>query len=147
MQRGRRLAFDFGDVRIGVAVSDQDSIMATPVVTLLTKREDLWDRVFDLLAEYEPIQLYVGRPVHLSGNESDSTTKAELFASELRERFDVEVTMVDERLSTVTAQRSMREAGLSTRDSKGVLDQAAAIAILEMALDLEKSRTKREESE
>lgn len=147
MQRGRRLAFDFGDVRIGVAVSDQDSILATPVVTLLTKREDLWDRVFDLLAEYEPIQLYVGRPVHLSGNESDSTAKAELFASELRERFDVEVTMVDERLSTVTAQRSMREAGLSTRDSKGVLDQAAAIAILEMALDLEKSRTKREESE
>ncbi len=147
MQRGRRLAFDFGDVRIGVAVSDQDSIMATPVETLLAKREDLWDRIFDLLAEYEPVHVYVGRPVHLSGNESDSTTKAELFASEFRERFDVEVTMIDERLSTVSAQRSMREAGLSTRESKGAIDQAAAVAILEMALDLEKSQAKRDAGE
>ena len=121
--------------------------MATPVVTLLTKRVDLWDRIFDLLAEYEPIHLYVGRPVHLSGNESDSTTKAELFASELGERFDVVVTMVDERLSTVSAQRSMREAGLTVRESKGAIDQAAAVAILEMALDLEKSRAKRDVGE
>jgi putative Holliday junction resolvase len=147
MQRGRRLAFDFGDVRIGVAVSDQDSIMATPVVTLLAKREDLWDRIFDLLAEYEPIHVYVGRPVHLSGNESDSTAKAELFASELHERFDIDVTMIDERLSTVSAQRSMREAGLTARESKGAIDQAAAVAILEMALDLEKSKAKREAGE
>lgn len=147
MQRGRRLALDFGDVRIGVAVSDQDSIMATPVVTLLAKREDLWDRIFDLLAEYEPIHVYVGRPVHLSGNESDSTAKAELFASELHERFDIDVTMIDERLSTVSAQRSMREAGLTARESKGAIDQAAAVAILEMALDLEKSKAKREAGE
>ena len=147
MQRGRRLAFDFGDARIGVAVSDQDSILATPVETLQTKREDLWDRIFDLLAEYEPVHVYVGRPVHLSGNESDSTTKAELFASEFRERFDIEVTMIDERLSTVSAQRSMREAGLTARESKEAIDQAAAVAILEMALDLEKSKAKRGASE
>ena len=147
MQRGRRLAFDFGDARIGVAVSDQDSILATPVETLQTKREDLWDRIFDLLAEYKPVHVYVGRPVHLSGNESDSTTKAELFASEFRERFDVEVTMIDERLSTVSAQRSMREAGLTARESKEAIDQAAAVAILEMALDLEKSKAKRGASE
>lgn len=147
MQRGRRLAFDFGDVRIGVAVSDQDSILATPVETLLAKREDLWDRIFDLLAEYEPVHVYVGRPIHLSGNESDSTAKAELFAAEFRERFDVEVTMIDERLSTVSAQRSMRQAGLTVRESKGAIDQAAAVAILEMALDLEKSQTKRDAGE
>lgn len=147
MQRGRRLAFDFGDVRIGVAVSDQDSILATPVETLLAKREDLWDRIFDLLAEYEPVLVYVGRPIHLSGNESDSTTKAELFASELRERFDIEVIMIDERLSTVSAQRSMRQAGLTARESKSAIDQAAAVAILEMALDLEKSKAKRDAGE
>lgn len=147
MQRGRRLAFDFGDVRIGVAVSDQDLILATPVETLLAKREDLWDRIFDLLAEYEPVHVYVGRPVHLSGNESNSTAKAELFAAEFRERFDVEVTMIDERLSTVSAQRSMREAGLSARESKGAIDQAAAVAILEMAMDQEKSQARRDSSE
>lgn len=140
MQQGRRLAFDYGDVRIGVAVSDRDSILATPVETLLTKREDLWDRIFDLLAEYEPVHVYVGRPIHLSGRESDSTTKAEAFAQEFRERFDVDVTMIDERLSTVSAQRSLREAGRSTRDSKSAIDQAAAMEILEMALDFEKAK-------
>lgn len=147
MQPGRRLAFDYGDVRIGVAASDRDSILATPVETLLTKRDDLWDRIFDLLAEYEPVHLYVGRPVHLSGNESDSTSKAEAFAKELRERFDIEVSMIDERLSTVSAQRSLREAGLSTRDSKNAIDQAAAVAILELAIDVEKSKAKRDSHE
>ena len=147
MQKGRRLAFDYGDVRIGVAVSDPDCILATPVVTLSTKGEDLWDHVFALLAEYEPVRVYIGRPVHLSGNASDSTLKAELFAQEFRERFDVEVIMIDERLSTVSAQRSMREAGRTTRESKGTLDQAAAVTILEMALGVEKSMGERDTDE
>lgn len=147
MQRGRRLAFDFGDVRIGVAVSDPDLILATPVETLLAKREDLWDRIFNLLAEYEPVHVYVGRPVHLSGNESDSTTKAELFAAEFRDRFDVEVTMIDERFSTISAQQLMREAGLSTRESKAGIDQLAAVTILEMAMDIEKSNARRHGNE
>lgn len=147
MEKGRRLAFDFGDVRIGVAVSDRDSILATPVVTLEAKKMDLWDRIFDLLAEYEPVHVYVGRPIHLAGHESESTVKAELFASELRERFDLDVTMIDERLSTVSAQRSMREAGKSSRDFKAAIDQAAAVAILEMALDIEKAEAKRDSGE
>jgi putative Holliday junction resolvase len=142
MQKGRRLAFDYGDVRIGVAVSDPDCILATPVETLSTRREDLWEHVFNLLAEYEPVRVYIGRPVHLSGNSSESTSKAEMFAEEFRERFDIEVMMVDERLSTVSAQRSMREAGRTTRESKGAIDQAAAVAILELALDVEKSKGK-----
>ena len=140
MEIGRRLAFDFGDVRIGVAVSDRDCILATPVVTLEARKIDLWDRVFDLLAEYEPIRVYVGRPIHLAGHVSESTAKAELFASELRERFDVEVTMVDERLSTVSAQRALRDAGRSSRNFKGAIDQAAAVGILELALSLEKAK-------
>lgn len=144
MQRGRRLAFDFGDVRIGVAVSDPDSVLATPVETLLTKRGDLWDRIFDLLAEYEPVEVFIGRPVHLSGNESPSTDKAEIFAAQFGERFDVHVTLIDERLSTVSAQRLMRQAGVSARDSKSTIDQMAAVAILEMALENEKAKAKRE---
>jgi putative Holliday junction resolvase len=144
MQRGRRLAFDYGDIRIGVAVSDPDSILATPVETLLTKREDLWEHIFDLLAEYEPVIVYVGRPVHLSGNESESTSKAVLFAEQFRERYDVEVMMIDERLSTVSAQRSMREAGRTTRESKDAIDQAAAVEILEMAMDIERSKDRRD---
>ena len=145
VQKGRRLAFDYGDVRIGVAVSDRDGILATPVVTLETKKIDLWDRIFDLLAEYEPIELYVGRPVHLAGHESESTTKSELFAKELRERFDLTVTMIDERLSTVSAQRQLREAGRSAKNSRSAIDQAAAVGILELALHTEKNQAKRNE--
>lgn len=142
LRKGRRIAFDYGDARIGVAVSDRDGILATPVVTLETRKPDLWDRIFGLFAEYEPIEIYVGRPVHLAGHDSDSTTKAELFAEALRGRFDLVVTMIDERLSTVSAQRQLREAGRSAKDSRSAIDQAAAVAILESALNLEKNRTR-----
>ena len=140
MRKGRRLAFDYGEARIGVAVSDLDGILATPVLTLDTMKLDLWDRVFDLLAEYEPIELYVGRPVHLAGHASDSTARAELFAKELGERFDLTVVLVDERLSTVSAQRQLRAAGRSARQSRSVIDQAAAVGILELALSMERNR-------
>jgi len=145
MRKGRRIAFDYGDVRIGVAVSDGDGILATPVMTLETRKLDLWDQIFDLLAEYQPIEVYVGRPVYLAGHASESTTKAELFAGALRDKFDLVVTMIDERLSTVSAQRQLREAGRSTRDSRSVIDQAAAVGILELALNTEKNQTGRNE--
>lgn len=144
MRKGRRLAFDYGDVRIGVAVSDRDSILASPVTTLEAKKIDLWDRVFDLLSEYEPVEVFVGKPIHMAGHESQSAHKAELFAAELRERFDLEVTLIDERLSTVSAQRQLREAGRSARESKSAIDQAAAVAILEMGLDQIKRSSERE---
>lgn len=145
MRKGRRIAFDYGDVRIGVAVSDGDGILATPVMTLETRKLDLWDQIFDLLAEYEPIEVYVGRPVHLAGHASESTTKAELFAGALRDKFDLVVTMIDERLSTVSAQRQLREAGRSTRDSRSAIDQAAAVGILELALNTEKNQARSNE--
>jgi putative Holliday junction resolvase len=142
MQRGRRLAFDYGDVRIGVAVSDPDSILASPVTTLSTKGLGLWDEIFTLLGEYEPIELFVGRPIHLAGHESPSTSKAELFAKELAQRYDLPVSMIDERLSTVSAQRQLREAGVSSKASKKNIDQAAAVSILNSALDSQKARGK-----
>ena len=143
MTRGRRLAFDFGDVRIGVAVSDPDSILATPVTTLLSKNIGLWDRIFDLLREYEPLEVFVGRPVHLAGHESESTSKAESFAQELRERFDLNVVLIDERLSTVSAQRALKSAGVSSRNAKSSIDQMAAVEILKTGLDILANREKR----
>lgn len=143
MERGRRLAFDYGDVRIGVAVSDRDSILASPVVTLSTKSLDLWEEIFALLGEYEPIALYVGKPVHLGGQKSASTQKAENFAKELAERFDLPVLLIDERLSTVSAQRQLREAGKSSRESRKIIDQGAAVEILNLALETEKSRDRK----
>jgi putative Holliday junction resolvase len=143
VERGRRLAFDYGDVRIGVAVSDRDSILASPVVTLSTKSLDLWEEIFALLGEYEPIALYVGKPVHLGGQKSASTQKAENFAKELAERFDLPVLLIDERLSTVSAQRQLREAGKSSRESRKIIDQGAAVEILNLALETEKSRDRK----
>lgn len=142
MMRGRRLAFDYGDVRIGVAVSDPDSILASPLVTLTTKSPDLWDQIFAILSEYEPIQVFVGRPIHLAGHESESTSKAVFFAQELGERFDLDVMLIDERLSTVSAQRSLKSAGLSSRESKSAIDQMAAVEILNMGLEILTHRAK-----
>lgn len=143
MRRGRRLAFDFGDVRIGVAVSDPESILASPVTTLLAKSVDLWDQISALVTEYEPIEVFVGKPVHLAGHNSASSDKAVEFAGALRERFDLDVQLIDERLSTVSAQRALKSAGVHSRDAKLTIDQMAAVGILSMGLEILANRAKR----
>lgn len=142
VDRGRRLGFDYGDVRIGVAASDPDSILSSPVTTLLRQSPNFWIEVADLLLEYEPIQVFVGRPIHLAGHQSESTGKAEAFAQELGDRFDLEVILIDERLSTVSAQRTLKSAGVSSRDAKAAIDQMAAVQILTMGLDILINRAK-----
>ena len=80
MQRGRRIAFDYGDVRIGVAVCDPDGILATPLTTLKAVDNKLELEISQILEEYEPIHIYVGKPSHMDGRESDSACKASTFA-------------------------------------------------------------------
>ena len=140
MLRGRRLAFDYGDVRIGVAVCDPDAILATPVVTLRNSDDHLWDQINDLIEEYEPIHIYVGSPKHLSGQSSASMQKAEDFKNLLFEHTGIACSMVDERLSTVGAAKQLRESGMNARESKAAIDQAAAVAILEQAIAIEKRK-------
>lgn len=142
VNRGRRLGFDYGDVRIGVAASDPDSILSSPVTTLTTQSPHFWVEVASLLSEYEPIQVFVGRPIHLAGHESESAVKAEAFAQELRDRFDLEVILIDERLSTVSAQRVLKSAGVSSRDAKAAIDQMAAVEILSTGLEILVNRSK-----
>jgi putative Holliday junction resolvase len=140
MLRGRRLAFDYGDVRIGVAVCDPDAILATPVVTLKNNDEHLWEQIVELIQEYEPIHIYVGAPKHMSGAASASMLKAEEFKELISKRSGILCTMVDERLSTVGAAKQLKESGMNTRESKAAIDQAAAVAILEHALAIEKRK-------
>ena len=140
MLRGRRLAFDYGDVRIGVAVCDPDAILATPVITLKNNDEHLWDQIDEFVKEYEPIHIYVGSPRHLSGAASISMQKAEEFKVGISERYGVACSMIDERLSTVGASRQLKESGLNSRESKAAIDQAAAVAILEQAIAIEKRK-------
>ena len=140
MQRGRRIAFDYGDVRIGVAVCDPDGILATPLTTLKASDNKLNSQIAQIFTEYEPIHIYVGKPLHMDGRESESAVKAEVFAKELSEMTSAPVTLIDERLSTVSATRGMRDSGVNSKDVRASIDQAAAVEILKFALEIEKSK-------
>jgi putative Holliday junction resolvase len=140
MQRGRRIAFDYGDVRIGVATSDADSIICSPLTTLKSSDKSLLKSIAEIFLEIQPIQIFVGRPALLSGKDGAATDKAVAFADVLRGITEIEVIMIDERLSTVSAARNLREAGKSAKDSKDSIDMAAAVGILEFAIDLEKRK-------
>ena len=140
MQRGRRIAFDYGDVRIGVATSDADSIICSPLTTLKSSDKSLLKSITEIFLEIQPIQIFVGRPALLSGKDGAATDKAIAFADVLRGITEIDVIMIDERLSTVSAARNLREAGKSAKDSKDSIDMAAAVGILEFAIDLEKRK-------
>lgn len=137
---GRRIAFDYGDVRIGVAICDRDAILASPLTTLQSKDAKLFDQISLLISEYEPVALYVGEPLNLSGVSSSSAQKARLFADKLSAVFAIPVMMIDERLSTVSATNAMRDSGVNAKEARAKVDMAAAVAILEQAIRLEKAK-------
>jgi putative Holliday junction resolvase len=140
MQRGRRIAFDYGDVRIGVAVSDPDSILSSPLTTLRSDSKSLSKEILAIFEEIEPVQIFVGKPALLSGNSGAASEKAEDFAQSLTALTDVEIVMVDERMSTVSAARNLREAGKNARDAKSSIDMAAAVAILDFGIEIQKRK-------
>lgn len=140
MQRGRRIAFDYGDVRIGVAVSDPDSILSSPFTTLKAADKNLTLEIVQLLADIEPVAIYVGRPSLLSGNDGAATDKVVRFVSLLATITSVPVQLIDERMSTISAARNLREAGRSAKESKNAIDMAAAVAILDFAIEIERRK-------
>jgi putative Holliday junction resolvase len=131
---GRRIAFDYGDVRIGVAVCDPDGILATPLATLQSKDPQIKKQIADLIDEYEPAKIYVGQPKLLSGEDGSAVAKVLVFTEMLTSNFDIPVVLVDERLSTVSAAKQLRESGVNAKDARSVIDAAAAVAILEQGL-------------
>ncbi|MBF4586222.1 MULTISPECIES: Holliday junction resolvase RuvX [Curtobacterium] len=137
MRSGRRLGVDVGRARIGIAVCDRDGLLATPVETV--RRDDSTDlrRILEIADEYDVLELVVGLPLSMSGGDTPSTDDARAFAARIAERRPVR--LVDERLSTVTAQRGLHQAGKNTKKSRSVIDQAAAVIILQHALDHERS--------
>ena len=141
MQRGRRIAFDYGDARIGVAASDQDSILVSPLTTLPAASRNLLKEIAVIFEEISPIQIYVGKPTNLSGVDSTATSKVLNFIEDLKKITETPIILIDERLSTVSASRSLREAGLDSKKSKSIIDMAAAVAILEFAITIEKGRS------
>ena len=140
MQRGRRIAFDYGDVRIGVAISDPDSILCSPLTTLQTTDKKLDSQISAIFQENEPVQIFVGRPALLSGNDGIASEKAIAFAEHLKQFTTVPIELIDERMSTVSAARNLRDSGKNAKESKSSIDMAAAVAILEFALEIEKRK-------
>ena len=144
MLRGVRLAMDVGTVRIGVAKCDPDGMLAVPLETIAAGEHAL-ARAMELIRAQRPIVVYVGNPISLKSAATASTDAAVEFAqalvAEVSRSLDVgalSVRMIDERLSTVSAQRGLHEAGRTHKSSREVIDQAAAIVILEHALESEK---------
>jgi putative Holliday junction resolvase len=142
MRRGVRLALDIGDARIGVASSDPHGILATPVETVRRGPGDL-DRIAALATELEAFEIVVGLPRSLSGGEGPAAVKiretAELVRAKVQEgNSGTAVRLVDERFTTVTAERMLRERGKKGSKRRAVVDQAAAVVILQHALDLER---------
>jgi putative Holliday junction resolvase len=131
---GRRIAFDYGDVRIGVAVCDPDGILATPLATLQSKDPAIKKQIAEFIDEYEPVKFYVGQPKLLSGEDGSAVSKVLAFTQMLTSSFDIPVVLVDERLSTVSASKQLRESGVNSKDARSLIDAAAAVAILEQGL-------------
>ncbi|MBC3986092.1 Holliday junction resolvase RuvX [Streptomyces buecherae] len=141
MRRGRRIAVDVGDARIGVASCDPDGVLATPVETVPGRDVPAARRrLVAIVEEYEPIEVIVGLPRSLRGTEGPAATKVRGFADELaRAVAPVPVRLVDERMSTVTATQGLRAAGVRSKKGRSVVDQAAAVIILQNALETERA--------
>ncbi len=139
MRRGVRLALDWGRARIGVAASDPDGILAHPVETVPAGPAAV-SRIRALVAEYEPIEVVLGLPRNLAGAEGPAAVAMRDVAGDLATALPgVPIRLVDERLTTVTASRQLSGAGRNTRRQRPVIDQAAAVALLETALQHERT--------
>lgn len=139
--RGRRLGIDVGTVRIGVAVCDPDGILATPLETVRRDKTDKHlGRLVKLAGEQDAVEIVVGLPRTLKDRASSSALDAIEVADALAIRVaPTPVRMADERLTTVTAQRSLREAGVRAKGQRQMIDQVAAVGILQNWLDMRRT--------
>ncbi len=139
-RKGRRLGVDVGDARIGVASCDPDGLIATPVETVRAGDGAL-ARLAALVEEYEAFEVVVGLPLGMSGREGPAAVKVRAFAADLARAIPgVSVRLIDERLSTVAGQAQLHASGRTTKSSRSVIDQAAAVVILQSAIDAERTR-------
>jgi putative holliday junction resolvase len=149
LPRGRRLGVDVGKVRVGVALSDPDGILASPLVTVPRDMGAAADSVpadiaelVRLVTEHEAVQVVVGLPVRLDGSEGAAAIDIRAYAERLaRAVGHVPVVLADERMSTVVASRRLAERGVRGKRQRAVVDQAAAVEILQSWLDAQRRQT------
>lgn len=131
---GRVLGIDHGDVRIGIAMSDETAFLASPLCTVDSTNAGL-EQIVALIAEHAVEKIVVGLPRNMDGSYGPATGKVRKFIEKLKTKTDVPVFEWDERLSTVSAHNALREAGLDGKQRKGVVDKVAAQIILQNFLD------------
>lgn len=136
-QPGVRLGIDWGKARIGVAACDRDGLLCYPVETV-TNDAKAWSRLSQLVAEYQPVAVYLGMPVNLRGQLGPAAEDMNRVAEELARILQVPLRVIDERMSTASAARRLVETGRSAKKMRGVIDQAAAVDILDQALARER---------
>jgi putative Holliday junction resolvase len=150
LPRGRRLGVDVGKVRVGVALSDPDGVLATPLATVARDMGAAADSVpadiaelVRLVTENEAVQVVVGLPVRLDGSEGAAAIDIRAYAERLaRAVGHVPVVLADERMSTVVATRRLAERGVRGKRQRAVVDQAAAVEILQSWLDAQRRQTR-----
>jgi putative Holliday junction resolvase len=139
-EAGSVLAFDFGTKRIGVAIGTQlgegKAASARPLTTIDTEANDArFAAIAKLIADWQPLRLLVGRPLNDDGTPHEMTARCERFANQLRGRFRLPVDEVDERFSSIEADASLRELGVSWQERKSRVDTEAALIILQSWFD------------
>jgi putative Holliday junction resolvase len=142
MRVGIRLGVDVGSVRVGLAASDPGGILATPIETIARDLRSGADQgvIAAVVLERDVLEVVVGLPRSLSGGEGPAAVGARAYASTLAARISpTPVRLIDERLTTIESHRKLRDSGMAGRDQRAVVDQAAAVLILQSALDAEKS--------
>ncbi len=137
---GRVLGLDLGDVRIGVAISDPDRRLAVPLGTVHTGAPADLKAIAKLVREHEVALVIVGHPLRMSGERGTRAAHADEFAGALRSFLPVPVELQDERLSTVEAERALRDAGATGRERRRAVDRSAATVILQAYLDRARAR-------
>ena len=138
MRPGVRLGVDVGKARIGLAKSDATGTLAVPLATIRARAEPIFETL-KFIGAHDVMEIIIGLPVNLKREHTGSTAMAQKFAQELSNMTTIPVRVLDERLSTVTAQAQLHEAGRNTRRSRSVIDQQAAVIILQNALDYERT--------
>lgn len=134
-ERGRVLGLDLGAARIGVAISDDEGIVAVPMGTIRAGAPQDLRAVSAIVTEHDVSRVVVGNPLRMSGEAGEASAHASAFADALRGALHVPVDLYDERLTTVEAERRLAEAGVPGRQRRRVVDQTAAVVILQSYLD------------
>ena len=133
---GRLLAIDYGEKRLGLAISDPNQIISKPLKTIiLSDSQYIYNELEKIISDYEIQKLIIGLPLGMDGKNTQQTTKVEAFKEDLQNKISIPVILFDERLSSVSAKKSLISQGIKTGHNKSKIDQTAAAIFLQHFLD------------